>query len=245
MALYLAFASDADNLVAQDTNGATDVFRRNLSSGTTTLLSVDSNGSQGTGNSWEPAISSSGRYVAFTSDNPFDTTDTNNEMDIYLRDTQAGTTTLMSVDSSGTPGNAASWAPAISANGRYIAFLSDADNLTTGISNGCTNVFVHDRTTGATTRVNLGDNGVEPNANCTEVKISADASTILFTTAASNMLANATAQCNNVYAIAWQNNLATPICISMNTSGVYGDADSWCPAVSSNGRYLVSPLLRR
>ena len=93
----LAFASDADNLVATDTNGSTDVFLRNLQTGVTTLVSLDVNGAQGTGDSWEPAINGSGQFVAFTSDCPLSPADTNACMDVYLRDTQGNTTTLVSV----------------------------------------------------------------------------------------------------------------------------------------------------
>ena len=143
---YVTFWSDADNLVPGDTNGLRDVFVHDAVSGTNFLVSVNTNGVPGNGVSIDPAISGNGRYVAFTSSSSdLVTNDTNNITDIFLRDLQAGTTSLVSVNTNGGPGDSASYSPSMSADGRYVLFLSDADNLVPGtIGNSGGNLFWRD-----------------------------------------------------------------------------------------------------
>ncbi len=130
---YVAFYSDADNLVAGDTNGIRDVFVRDMMLGTNILVSVDPTGLvPGNGTSTGPSISADGRYVVFTSSatNLVTLADTNKAQDIFLRDLQIGITTLVSVNSNGTSsGNAASSSPSLSYDGRYVLFLTSATNL--------------------------------------------------------------------------------------------------------------------
>jgi len=151
---FVAFYSDADNLVANDTNGYRDVFVRDLVGGTNVLVSVNTNGNaSGDGISFDPAISGDGRYVAFTSsaDNLVPG-DNNQAQDIFVRDLQAGTTTLVSVSTNGvSPGNGDSFSPIISASGRYVMFHSKASNLAAGLYyNFYENLFFRDLQTGTT-----------------------------------------------------------------------------------------------
>jgi len=146
---YLAFASEAENLVTNDSNGFPDVFVRDLVNRTSTLVSAATNGASGDGVSDEPVITPDGRYVAFTSsaDNLVPG-DTNKTRDVFVRDLWNGTTTLVSFNSLGTGvGNAASYTPSISPNGRFVLFLSKATNLTTNniaiIANN-ENIFLRD-----------------------------------------------------------------------------------------------------
>ncbi len=128
---FIAFYSDADNLTPGDTNGFRDVFVRNVALDSTTLVSVATNGLAGDGISTDPAISGSGRYVAFTSsaDNLV-ANDTNKALDVFVRDTVAGTTTLASLGANGVdPGNGDSYSPVMSTDGRYVLFRSKASNL--------------------------------------------------------------------------------------------------------------------
>lgn len=124
---YIAYASDADNLVPGDTNGFRDVFVRDLASGTNLLVSAAPNGASGNGISSEPAMSGNGRYVAFRSTaTNLVAGDANNVADIFVRDLQTGITLLASqANSAGTaPGNAHS--PSLSADGRWLLFRSQA-----------------------------------------------------------------------------------------------------------------------
>jgi Tol biopolymer transport system component len=144
---FVAFYSDADNLVAGDTNGCRDVFVRDLVAGTNYLVSVSTNGISGDYISTDPAISGDGRYVAFTSsaDNLV-AGDTNNAQDVFVRDLLAGTTTLVSVSTNGFySGNSDSFSPVISADGRYVLFHSKASNLATGsFGSSVENLFFRD-----------------------------------------------------------------------------------------------------
>jgi Tol biopolymer transport system component len=143
---FVAFASEANNLVANDTNGNRDVFVRDRAAGTNILVSVATNGVAGDGISTEPSVSASGRYVVFTSsaDNLI-AGDTNKALDVFVRDLQAGVTILASVDSSGLrPGNKASYSPVMSGDGRFVMFRSAATNLALGTFSGAENLFVRD-----------------------------------------------------------------------------------------------------
>ncbi len=147
---YVAFASEADNLVANDTNGWRDVFVRDLVNGTNILASVSSNGVAGAnGISLEPGISGDGRYVAFTSSaTNLVRGDTNGAQDVFVRDLTAGTNDLVSAGTnSGSFGNGASYTPTISADGRFVLYHSLASNLASGTFTGGTeNLFLRDRT---------------------------------------------------------------------------------------------------
>jgi len=151
---FVAFYSDADDLVAGDTNNFRDVFVRDVYAGTNYLVSVNTNGnSSGDGISTDPAISGDGRYVAFSSsaDNLV-LGDTNGAQDVFVRDMQAGTTALVSVGANGVnSGNSNSFSPVISANGRYVLFHSTASNLAAGsFGSGVENLFFRDLQTGIT-----------------------------------------------------------------------------------------------
>lgn len=125
---YIAFASEADNMVPDDTNGFRDVFVRDLASGSNVLVSAASNGGSGNGISSEPAISGDGRYLAFRSTaTNLVNGDTNNVADIFVRDLQTGITLLVSQAAGGAvpaPGHA--FSPSLSADGRWLLFRSQA-----------------------------------------------------------------------------------------------------------------------
>ncbi len=149
---WVAFASEADNLVGNDTNGFRDVYVRDLQSGTNVLGSVASNGFSGDNLSFEPAISTDGRYIAFTSlAGNLVAGDTNRAYDVFARDLLSNVTTLVSVNSSGTgPGNQDSYSPTISSGGRYVMFRSKASNLVPASFTGAENLFVRDLQAGVT-----------------------------------------------------------------------------------------------
>ncbi len=145
---FVAFSGTGSGLLASGyTNAYRGVFVRDQLNSTNILVSVDTNGLGGAdGWSFEPSISGDGRYVAFTSgaDNLV-ANDTNVAQDVFVRDLQAGVTSLVSVNTAGTgPGNAASYSPTISADGRYVLFHSLAKNLASGSFNGSENLFLRD-----------------------------------------------------------------------------------------------------
>ena len=239
---YVAFQSLATNLVPGDTNGVGDVFVRDLLAGTTTRASVDSAGVQGNGASstlLAPAISADGRYVAFSSvATNLVTGDTNATYDVFVRDFQTGATVRASVDSAGVEGNGLSNSPAISADGRYVAFASTATNLVTGDANGTLDIFLRDLQTGTTTRVNVGPGGAEANDGCGQPTISADGRYVAFWGHATNLVPLDT---NGVVYDAFVRDVqaGTTIVVSVDSSGVQGDVGGRNPGISADGRFVA------
>ena len=153
---YVAFESDSTNIVTglTDTNNSTDVFVRNLATGVTTLVSAKADGTPvGSGGSFvgpinqsgvHGSISDDGHYITFMSyaTNVTGTTDNNSNPDVFVRDTVAGTTSLVSVNPNGVIGNSASPVAVVSGDGRSIVFLSNASNLVQGDTNSDGDVFV-------------------------------------------------------------------------------------------------------
>jgi len=130
--------------------------------GTTARASVSTAGVEGNGYSQMPSISADGRYVVFYSDSSnLVSGDTNGANDVFLHDMQTGTTSRISVSSSGTAGNSESFFPSISADGRYVVFTSAATNLVSGDTNGIEDVFVRDLQAGTTTRVSVSSSGAQ------------------------------------------------------------------------------------
>lgn len=185
---FVAFTSNASNLVAGDTNGFPDVFIRNLALGTTTRISVSSANLQANFPSDSAAISADGTYVAFDSwASNLVSNDTNGQRDIFLRNLENGTTERISLDSSGQEVAAYSEEPAISASGRFVAFMSKGETLITGDTNGRPDIFVRDRVTGTTTRVSVDSAGAEAGNWSQGASISADGKIVAFTSRAKNL----------------------------------------------------------
>jgi hypothetical protein len=157
--------------------------------GCTERVSVDSAGNQGNDYSFYPAISADGRFVAFGSlaDNLVPD-DTNGTYDVFVHDRKTGATKRISVDSAGNQGNEGSYDPAISADGRFVAFWSAADNLVPGDTNGTVDVFVHDRKTGTTKRVSVDSAGNQGNSDSYDPAISADGRFVAFSSWANNLV---------------------------------------------------------
>jgi Tol biopolymer transport system component len=210
---YVAFASTAWDLVPGDPNAVADIYVWDASTGTTIRITdgvyYDSLG---------PAISADGRYVAFHSTSGHLTPgDLNGKDDVFVWDASTGATTRI------TDGNGESRAPAISADGRYIAFYSSASNLVPDDTNDAADVFVWDATTGTTTRVS--DYGASDPA------ISGDGRYIAYESASSTMDPGNTSGAENVFV--WDATTGT------TTRITDGDGDSRYPTVSADGRYIA------
>ena len=234
---YVAFTSGASNLVAGDTNGVSDVFVHDRRTGRTTLVSRSTAGVQGNNFSTGAAISADGRYVAFGSfASNLVPGDTNGTWDVFVHDRQTGVTTRVSVDSNGTEGNLPSSSPAISADGRFVAFQSDSTNLVPNDSNAATDVFLHDRQTGSTVRVSIAANGADPNGSSTGASLSATGRFIAFGSSASNLVPEDTNAAGDVFV--YDRQTGTTSRVSVNSSGVQGNGDSGAASISGDGRYV-------
>jgi hypothetical protein len=177
----VAFASGASNLVANDTNSDVDAFVFDVPTQTIERVSVDSSGAEAIQGGGGCSISSDGRYVSFVSNSPdLVAGDTNNSTDIFVHDRTTGVTERVSVDSSGGEANNNSITASISADGRYVAFESIASNLVAGDTNGHDDIFVHDRSTGITTRVSVDSSGAEADKDSKNPWISADGAAVVF-----------------------------------------------------------------
>jgi hypothetical protein len=143
---YLAFAGSSANLAPGDSGYDYDVFVRDRQSGTTVAASVDSAGNYGNGYSQHPAISGDGQIVSFFSAaTNLVSGDTNGANDVFAHDLTTGSTVRVSLTNLGAEPDSQSTYPDANANGRYIAFESDASNLVSGDTNGVRDVFVRDR----------------------------------------------------------------------------------------------------
>src|SRR5919199_3822914 len=149
---FVAFTSNSSNLVPGDTNSASDIFVRDTLTNTTTLVSVDSAGNQADDFSYNPSFSADGRFVAFNSLASNLVPGDNYSFDIFVRDRITNTTTRVSVDSAGNhQRNSSSGSPSISADGRFVAFTTNAFNLVPGDTNSSRDIFVRDTLTNTTT----------------------------------------------------------------------------------------------
>ncbi|MDP9386901.1 MAG: Ig-like domain-containing protein [Actinomycetota bacterium] len=244
---YVAFDSAASNLVL-DTNGAGDVFVRDVVSGVTTRVSVDSSGRQATG-AWSerPAISGDGRYVAFDSGAAnLVLGDLNKAQDVFVHDRDSGTTTRVSVGSMGLEANGHSFRPAISANGRFVAFESVASNLTgqaiTGgdDTNGVYDIFVHDRDTGATTRVSVDSAGGQASGgHSLHAAVSDDGRYVAFNSSATNLLvAGDTNGASDIFVHDRQTGATTRASVDSAGAEATG-GESLRPSLSADGRLVA------
>jgi Tol biopolymer transport system component len=179
---YVGYWSLATDLVAADTNGFEDIYLYDRATGTLELVSAGPSGSPGNGATGDFArMSSDGRFVAFTSEaSDLVAGDANGRVDVFVRDRLAGTTELVSVDSSGGQADDDCQFPSISADGRFVAFHSRADNLVAGDTNGYEDIFIRDRQLGTTERVNLGPGGVQGDADSSCPVISLDGGFVAF-----------------------------------------------------------------
>jgi len=196
---YVVFGSYAPNLVPGDTNRAFDIFVKDRQTGKTTRVSTDSNGNQGiSGKSYSsPSISADGRYVAFESEfTNLVAGDTNGVADVFVKDMLTGSTTRISVGLNGQQSNGKSYGvvsgPSISADGRYVAFASDASNLVPNDLLGAPDVFVYDRQTSSTNRVSVTSEGFDAVDGFLGTKsylptISADGRFVAFVSNAANL----------------------------------------------------------
>ncbi|MGH9008360.1 MAG: TolB family protein [Acidimicrobiia bacterium] len=234
----VAFDSFAANLVSDDTNGVSDVFVRDLTSGRVGRMSVDSAGRQSNGDSFSPSISADGRFVAFASDaTALVTGDHNRAGDVFVHDRRTGETSRSSVTSGGTQANGDSFSPSISADGRFVAFISEATNLVRGDTNSAADVFVHDRKTRRTTRESLAFDGRQINGGAYSPSISRDGRVVAFATVAGNAAPADDNGASDVFVRDRQTGRTR--LVSADRNDRLSDRGSFAPSLSADGRFVA------
>jgi flagellin-like hook-associated protein FlgL len=237
---YVAFWSDANNLVAGDTNSQRDSFVKDTLTGITTRISTDSAGNEAVGGaSVVAAISADGRYVAFhSSASNLVVGDTNASQDVFVKDTITGVTTRVSTNSTGSQtSTGSSSAAAISADGRFLAFHSTASDLVGGDTNGVRDSFIKDTLTGITTRISTDSAGNQGLGASYVGAISADGRYVVFRSTATNLVAGDT---NGVQDVFVKDTITgTTTRVSTSSAGSEGDGTSREYGVSADGRYVV------
>jgi Tol biopolymer transport system component len=235
----VVFASSATNLSSACTNGLSHVYVRDVATGLTTCVSVDPNGVQGDGPSAAPALSADGALVAFqsTAANLAEGCAAGGVAQIVLKNRTTGVTTCVSVGPSGGPGNAASAAPALSADGALVAFQSAATNLAAACNNALSHVFVRDRTAGVTSCESVSPTGARGNGASAAPALSADGRFVAFQSSASNLVGTCGAGGLQVYVR--DRVSATTTCESAAPGGAPGNGPSRAPSLSGDG-YVVA-----
>jgi len=235
--LYVVFRSEAINLVSPDTNALEDLFVRDLDAGTTERVNVSTAGVQANNETHDSAISGDGRYVAFASSaaNLVDN-DTNGYPDIFVRDREAGTTERVSVSSAGDQATGASFQCVISADGRFVAFGSDAGNLVPDDTNDTGDVFVRDRLAGTTERVSVSTEGAEGDNSSSYVSISLDGRFVAFESSASTLVPDDTNAQSDIFVHDREAGITTRA--SLTSTGAQSFGEQRDPAISGDGRFV-------
>lgn len=232
------FQSQATNLVPGDTNGVPDIFVKNLATGMITRVDTMADGSQVRLGATVGTISADGRYVAFQSGaTDLAPCDTNGQLDIFVKDLQTGAITRVSTAADGAEGGGSSTFAEISANGRFVVFQSNSQEIVTGDTNGQTDIFVKDLQTGAITRANTAADGAQADSWASSASISADGRFVTFTSNASNLVPGDTNFITDVFV----KDMLTGAIFRPNVAddGTEANGTSSNPVLSTDGHHVV------
>ncbi len=238
---YIVFASAATDLVPNDTNGSWDVFLRDRVAGTTIGVDVGLDGELGNAGAWAASITPDARFIVFDSDSTnLIANDVNDIGDVFLLDREAGTLELISVTSGGQQADGASHSAAISADGRYVAFISGANNFVAGDTNNVTDVFLRDRVGGATERVSVSTSGDQADDACDAwdfPAVSAEGRFVVFGSWAQNLVPGVAVPDRQIYV----RDLVLGIteCITLDPQGAPANNVCYQGAISADGRYVA------
>jgi uncharacterized repeat protein (TIGR01451 family) len=230
----IAFESSATNLDPADTGVTEDVYVKDLLTGNITLASSNDSGIKGNSTSGAPTLSADGTKVAFMSDaRNLDPSDTDFNMDVYVKDVVTGNLTLASTDGAGIKGNRISGAPILSADGTAVAFSSSATNLDPADTDAIGDVYVKDLFTGNITVASTDDSGTKGNGSSSARSLSADGDTVAFDSNATNLDPRDTDVNKDVYAKDLPTGNLT--LVSTDDAGIKANGISEWPSVSGDG----------
>lgn len=255
---FVCFVSAATNLVADDTNNVEDVFVRDLIAGTTERVSMGDLGQQSNSSSTVASISADGRWVVFSSyASNLVPGDLNEQFDVFIHDRTTGLTELVSAASAGQQADGISSMPAVSEEGRYVVYWSDATNLVPGDTNERRDIFLRDRTAGTTERVSVSSAGAQADGDSQDPavrgytasgpQITPNGRWIAFYASATNLVPGDTNTCPAVYANPGQcpdvfvrdRVAGTTTRVNVANDGVQANDRTTDPAISASGRVVA------
>ncbi|HTH49188.1 MAG TPA: hypothetical protein VMB21_16855 [Candidatus Limnocylindria bacterium] len=241
---FVFFLSSAPNIVTNDHNGVLlDLFRRELATGKTTLVTVRADGqASANGQTTDFSVSADGRYAAFSSyASDLVPGDVNDASDVFVRDLQLGVTRLVSATAAGGPGSLDSSGPILSANGKFVLFESNAPDLVTGDSNRLADVFLRDLAAGSTTLVSARPDGAPGTGPSSGVLLSQDAEVVVFRSDATDLVPAVTGQyVTDLYVRRRSTGTTTRIVLPGTVSGTPKlPVLTYNRALSADGRYLA------
>jgi len=237
---FVAFTSFAHNLVPGiPPSNHSQVYVRDRHAGTTELVSRNPGGEAANADAREASISADGRFVAFSSyaSNLVPGVVDPGVSDVFVVDRTAGTIEYVSLSTSGFPSGYYSWAPFLSADGRYVAFNSEAPNLDPNDHNTFPDGFVRDRLLGTTEVVTLTPTGGAPNHACYVDGVSADGQVVVFRSGATNLAPLDTDFRVDVYVR--DRTSGTTEWLSSTGAGQLGNGRCWASAISGDGRFVA------
>ncbi|NOZ54153.1 MAG: PKD domain-containing protein [Gammaproteobacteria bacterium] len=235
----IVFTSTATNLVENDLNGSSDIFVYNAVDSSLQRISIDSAGLGVVGDNRLPDVSGNGRFVVFESTAmSLVAGDNNQAVDVFLHDRVTHTTQRVSVGNLNEEANGGSYKPAVSDNGRFVIFSSDADNLVANDSNGVRDIFVRDLQENTTRRLSVSSAGVEANAGSGSPDISGNGVVAIFQSEATNLVLDDTNTVRDIFSYNLLNNHTE----RMSVSSLGGEANAstfTVSAITFDGRYVV------
>lgn len=204
--------------------------------GATELVSLSSGGRQATFSVYAAALDRSGRYATWTSDSGvFAAGDTNGRVDVFVRDTVAGTTERVSVSSAGVQGDGFSTSGSLSDGGQVVAFTSTS-RLVAGDTNGFSDAYVRDRVAGTTTRVSTSSTGRQAQGSSSAVDVSADGRFVLFSSEAADLVAGDTNDATDAFV--HDRTTRTTQRVSLGSRGGQRPGHSFPTSISADGRFV-------
>lgn len=243
---FVVFSTAATNLVENDTNNLSDVFLHDRNTGITVRVSENENGDNSNGDSTNPSISPDGRYVAFqTSAGNLVNGENDNALGLFtsqvvLKDLETGAITRVNKDANGQNTDGSSFTPDVSTDGRFIAFISTATNLTTGDTNGVADAFVYDRALDTTSRISVDSNGTESNGQTfSGISISDNGRFVTYISEADNLVDDDTNELRDVFKFDRRKRITTRE--SVRTGGTQGVLDTDIDGLIPNTDAAISP----
>lgn len=232
----VVFSSIAAEFVAGDINQTWDIVLRDRAAGTSQVLSM-ANGLVGNGYSWTPAISADGAFVAFESGASNFVHDLNEQPDIFVVEVATGAIERVSLSSTGDEGDGPSRLPSLSADGRFVAFESEAKTLVANDNNDKRDIFVHDRQTGETTRISASGPGGEGNDHSSCPSISADGRYVAYESLANNLVAGDSNGVSDIFV--YDRVLDQTKRVSVATGGVQVENYNKFAVISADARFVM------